>query len=73
MENIGTVLKEAREKAGYTQAELADLAGVTRAYYADVERNRYTPSLKVLTKLSKILDLDLNFLKDNDGNTSEAV
>lgn len=73
MEKIGTVLKTAREKAGLTQAELAERAGVTRAYYADVERGRYTPSLRVLSKLSEILNIDLNFLKENDGNTSRVV
>ena len=34
MEKIGTVLKASREKAGLTQIELAEKAGVTRAYYA---------------------------------------
>lgn len=71
MEKIKTVLKAAREKAGLTQIELAEKAGVTRAYYADVERGRYTPSLRVLSKLSEILNIDLNFLKENDGNTSK--
>ena len=73
MEKIGTVLKAAREKAGLTQIELAEKAGVTRAYYADVERGRYTPSLRVLSKLSEILNIDLNFLKENDGNTSDTI
>ena len=73
MEKIGTVLKASREKAGLTQIELAEKAGVTRAYYADVERGRYTPSLRVLAKLSEILNIDLNFLKENDGNTSNSL
>ncbi len=73
MEKIGTVLKASREKAGLTQIELAEKAGVTRAYYADVERGRYTPSLRVLAKLSEILNIDLNFLKENDGNTSNSI
>ncbi|MBM6701733.1 helix-turn-helix transcriptional regulator [Megasphaera elsdenii] len=67
---IGDVLKSAREKAGLTQLELSGMVGVSRAYYADVERGRYTPSLKVLSRLADILGIDLNFLKQNDGNTS---
>jgi transcriptional regulator with XRE-family HTH domain len=67
---IGEVLKSAREKAGLTQLELSGMVGVSRAYYADVERGRYTPSLKVLSRLADILGIDLNFLKQNDGNTS---
>lgn len=69
MNKIGEVLRSAREKAGLTQLELSSKVGVTRAYYADVERGRYTPSLKVLSKLAKVLCIDLNFLKQNDGNT----
>lgn len=70
MNKIGDVLKSAREKAGLTQLELSGMIGVSRAYYADVERGRYTPSLKVLSRLAYILGIDLNFLKQNDGNTS---
>lgn len=70
MNKIGDVLKSAREKAGLTQLELSGMVGVSRAYYADVERGRYTPSLKVLSRLADILGIDLNFLKQNDGNTS---
>ena len=68
---IGDVFKSAREKAGLTQLELSRMIGVSRAYYADVERGRYTPSLKVLSRLADILKIDLNFLKQNDGNTSD--
>ena len=70
MNKIGDVLKSAREKAGLTQLELSSMVGVSRAYYADIERVRYNPSLKVLTRLADILGIDLNFLKLNDGNTS---
>lgn len=70
MGNIECVIRKAREKAGMTQYQVADSVGVSRAYFADVERGRYTPSLKLLSRLGKLLDIDLNFLKENDGNTS---
>lgn len=70
MGRIEAVIKEAREKAKMTQYQIADAVGVSRAYYADVERGRYTPSLKLLSRLAVLLDIDLNFLKQNDGNTS---
>lgn len=70
MGDIETVIKKARKKAGMTQYRVADAVGVSRAYYADVERGRYTPSLKLLSRLAVLLDIDLNFLKQNDGNTS---
>lgn len=65
---IGQKLKEVRKKMKLTQQELADKIGISRPYYADVEMGRYSPSVKVLTKLSLLLKLDLNFLKENDGN-----
>ncbi|WP_370822770.1 helix-turn-helix transcriptional regulator [Acidaminococcus massiliensis] len=71
MAAINEVLRNAREKAELTQQELALKAGVSRAYYADVERGRYNPSLSLLVRLSEILKIDLNFLKKNDGNTSK--
>ncbi len=70
MGDIETVIKKARKKAGMTQYQVADAVGVSRAYYADVERGHYTPSLKLLSRLAVLLDIDLNFLKQNDGNTS---
>lgn len=72
MGNVERVIRKAREKAGMTQYQVADSVGVSRAYFADVERGRYTPSLKLLSRLGKLLDIDLNFLKENDGNTSNS-
>ena len=68
---IGNVIKKARIKKNMTQQEIANRADVSRAYYADVERGRYTLSLKLLAKLGSILDINLNFLKKIDGNTSQ--
>ena len=70
MENLAEFIKQARIKKRKTQQQVADEAEVSRPYSADVERGRYTPSLKLLSKLGIILDLDLNFLKQNDGKTS---
>lgn len=69
MNYIGEIIKDAREKRGMTQQQVADAANVSRAYYADVERSRYNPSLRLLAQLGNILNIDLNFLKRNDGNT----
>lgn len=70
---ICDVIKKARIQKKMTQQEIADKSGVSRAYYADVERGRYTPSLKLLAKLGSILDINLNFLKKIDGNTSQKT
>lgn len=73
MSKIGETLRRERERRRLTQTEVAKAVGVTRAYYADVELGRYNPSLKLMVKLCQFFDLDLNFLKENDGNTSEIA
>lgn len=67
-EIIGQKVRGARESMGVTQQQVADSIHVSRAYYADVERGRYAPSIRILSKLGNIMDIDLNFLKENDGN-----
>lgn len=39
MENMRETLREARERAGYTQQEMADALGVSRPTYAAIEAN----------------------------------
>lgn len=71
MDKIAETLRDARKSKRLTQIEVAKSVGVSRAYYADVERGRYNPSLKLMSKLAELLSINLNFLKKNDGNTSE--
>lgn len=52
---LGQNLKLARKKAKFTQAELAEKAGINTNYYARIERDEETPSLETLKKLTKIL------------------
>jgi len=66
---IGEVLRKARELKGWSQTETARKADVSQSYYADVERGRYYPSVYLLSRLGVLLDIDLNFLKKNDGKT----
>lgn len=63
MDKIAETLRDARKRKRLTQTEVAESVGVSRAYYADVERGRYNPSLKLMSKLAKLLNINLNFLK----------
>ena len=54
---FGSVLKDAREKAGLSQDQLAHDAGLHRTYISLLERNRRQPSLRAIVALSKALDL----------------
>lgn len=54
---IGKNLKKARLKAKLTQKNVAELADVHVNYYARIERDEETPSLEILKKLAKILNV----------------
>ena len=54
-ETLGTRLKEARTEAGLTQAELADLVGVSRKTINTVENGVFVPSTLLALKLAAAL------------------
>lgn len=54
---LGTELKMAREAAGMSQERLAFEAGVHRTYISLLERDKKSPTLNVLFRICKALDL----------------
>ena len=55
-----------RIKKGFTQAQVAEIAGIARAYYTEIENGVKTPSPNVAQKLAVILGFDwtIFFTKD---------
>lgn len=53
--NLGNRLKEARTAAGLTQADLADLVGVSRKTINTVENGVFIPSTLLALKLAHAL------------------
>lgn len=62
MDSIGFRIKEARTKAGFTQAKLAAATHLSRSYIAGAECGRYNPSVKSLMRIASATKTDLNFL-----------
>jgi DNA-binding XRE family transcriptional regulator len=61
--DFGPVLKALREKAGMTQEQLADKAGIPVATIRDLEQARRTdPAWSTICKLATGLEVDLNTL-----------
>ena len=56
--SFGVLVKEARQKVKITQEELAVRSGVDRSHISDIERGINAPSLIVLFKLARGLDVD---------------
>jgi transcriptional regulator with XRE-family HTH domain len=56
---LGERIRLAREKAGFTQAQLAARIGSTQPALARLEAGGVTPSLETLGRLAKALGLEL--------------
>lgn len=55
---IGARIKDRREQAGLTQAQLAEKSGVTQGHLSQIETGAKVPSLGTLRKLRDALELD---------------
>ncbi len=60
-------VKVARVACGLTQAELADLVGVTRQTIGLIEAGRYNPTLNLCLKLARVTDMTLDELFGEQG------
>src|SRR6202047_2181081 len=58
-EDMRRVLKEAREKRGWTQRDLASRVGLTQTHISGIESGKIVPRYDTLLELVRILDRDL--------------
>jgi len=70
----GDLIREARKRAGLTQAELAERAGTTQSGVARWESNRTLPTLQDVTRLVRLcgLDLEVALVPRDDSDTAQA-
>ncbi len=59
-EEIAKIFKEAREKQGLTQEEVAKKAKVSVNYYARIERADPMPRGDVVNRIAKALGIKIN-------------
>ncbi|MED1742235.1 helix-turn-helix transcriptional regulator [Bacillus swezeyi] len=72
--SVGQRIRHWRKQKGYTQAQLAEKANMSRSYLADVERDRYNPSVETLSSITKALNIPLsNLLEENQHLVSEST
>lgn len=60
MSRVGERIKEAREKSGMTQKALAKKLGVAEKFINEVETGRKIINESLISKVSKVLNTDLN-------------
>ncbi len=60
--DLGLRIKTLRKELKLTQEDLAKKASISRSYLADIERNRYNPSVDTLINIAKSLGISLSDL-----------
>jgi HTH-type transcriptional regulator/antitoxin HipB len=59
--DLGALIKDHRKKAGLTQLQLADLAGVGKTTVFDIEKNKETVRLNNLFAVLRVLNIKVEF------------
>lgn len=59
MADVGHVLRLRRKELGYTQTELAALAGCSQRLISEIERGRSTVATETILKLATGLGVDV--------------
>lgn len=70
---VGSAIKTLRRGAGYTQHQLADLMGVTDQAVSKWERGLSVPDVSIVTKLSVLLNVDVDNLLEGNINYLEKT
>lgn len=70
----GFIIREVREKKNMKKTELAKLVNVSSTYIAQLEKGVKTnPSIDILVKIAKSLDIDITSLVDEKIDTIEVL
>jgi transcriptional regulator with XRE-family HTH domain len=64
---VGEAIRRARQEHGWTQAFLAEQAGLSPNYIARLERGELGPSLFVATRITEALSMSLDDLVGPSG------
>lgn len=62
---FGYRLRQLREDNGFQQYEFAYYCGISEAYYGRLERGEFSPTLKILEKVSRALGINISELVKN--------
>ena len=61
---LGSNVRRLREAKGWSQEDYADRAGIHRTYVSDIERGRRNPTITIVEKLAKPLEVSAGSLLD---------
>lgn len=60
LKQIGNKLQAARKLKGFTQEQVASKVGITRSYYAQVERGERNPTTTVIMSIVNAIGVDIS-------------
>ncbi|AFK87733.1 transcriptional regulator, XRE family [Thermoanaerobacterium phage THSA-485A] len=64
--SIGENIKKIRLAKFISQKDLSDKICISRSYLADIENNRYNPSIKTLNKIAKALNVKISDILEEE-------
>ncbi len=67
---LGQAIRNRRKLARITQADLADLSGLSVHTLSDLESGKGNPTLEVLSKLCNVLGLEIQLVPRKPGDPS---
>ena len=59
---LGKKLRDIRQRKGYTQHALAEIAGIGNVYLGEIERGLKMPSLNIFIKLIEALNISADYI-----------
>lgn len=71
--NFNENLRDAREKKGYSQKEVAEKIGVAKSTYSLYESGNREPNIRMIRKISDILSVSANDLLGIDSEPPSLV
>lgn len=66
------MLKAIRLERGYTQAEVAEMAGIAQPTYSNIENGKKNPSINTLKRLARVLGCSIENIIVQDEDPAEA-
>ena len=73
LREIGTLFSQTREAAGLTQAQVAELAGISRPRYRDIEKGTAAARATTLVNIARALGLEMMLVPQTMVPAIEAL
>ncbi len=70
---VGQRIKAIRKERKLTQVQLADKANLSRSYLADIERDRYNPSLSTLESVASALGVQVSAIVGEENLIKKSL